>query len=108
MAAAAGVSEPVSGPNKGNDDFGMGYGTGGRGQASPRPRRPAGVRNTTVFGTRETRRDQSAKTGADNHRFRPKEGRTSSDHGVIGTMEDGERLGSPALRTAGSHERPLF
>jgi hypothetical protein len=108
VAAAVGVSEPVSGSNKGNVDFGTGCGTGGRGQGGPCHRRHVGIRNTTVFGTRETRRDQSAKTGADNHRFRPKEGRTGSNHGVIGTKEDGERLGSPALRTAGSHERPLF
>ena len=28
MAAAIGVSQPVSGPNKGNDDCGTGFGTG--------------------------------------------------------------------------------
>src|SRR5215210_9336408 len=53
MAAAVGVSEPVSGPNKGNDDFGTGFGTGDRGQGSQCRRGHLGIRNTTVFETPE-------------------------------------------------------
>jgi hypothetical protein len=51
MAAAVGVSEPLSVSNKGIDDFGTGVGTGGRGQASLCCRGHLGIRNTNVFGT---------------------------------------------------------
>jgi hypothetical protein len=51
MAAAAGVPEPISGPNIGNDDFGTGFGTGGRGQGGQCRSVHLGIRNTNVFET---------------------------------------------------------
>ena len=48
---AVSVSEPVSGPSNGNDDFGTGFGTGGHAQASQCRRGHLGIRNTIVFGT---------------------------------------------------------
>jgi hypothetical protein len=51
MAAAVGVSEPISGPNNGNDDLGTGFGTGDRGQGGQCRRGYLGIRNTNVFET---------------------------------------------------------
>jgi hypothetical protein len=53
MQAAVGVSEPDSGPDKGNDDCG----TGGRGQGGLCRKELLRIQNTNVFGPQVTGHD---------------------------------------------------
>src|SRR5215210_6786970 len=55
-AAVVGVSELVSEPKNGNDDFETGFGIADRGQASQGRSRQLGIRNTIVFETGRHRR----------------------------------------------------